>query len=67
MTNLTAREVMNRLRREGWTERPGKGSHVVFTRPGHDNVPVPNHRGDIPIGTLRSICRAAGWQWPPHR
>ena len=37
---------MKRLRREGWTERPGKGSHKA----GHDNVPVPNHRGDIPTG-----------------
>ncbi len=64
---MTAREVMSRLRREGWTERPGKGSHVVFIKPGRDNVPVPNHRGDIPTGTLRSICRAAGWEWPPQR
>jgi predicted RNA binding protein YcfA (HicA-like mRNA interferase family) len=64
---LTAREVMNRLRREGWTERPGKGSHAVFAKAGYDIVPVPNHRGDIPIGTLQSISRAAGWEWPPHR
>ena len=33
MKRVTAREVMNRLRREGWAERPGKGSHVVFTEP----------------------------------
>jgi predicted RNA binding protein YcfA (HicA-like mRNA interferase family) len=64
---VTAREAMNRLRREGWSERPGKGSHVVFTKAGRDNVPVPRHRGDIPLGTLRSICRAAGWEWPPQR
>jgi len=64
---VTAREVMSRLRREGWTERPGRGSHIVFIKADHDNIPVPNHRGDIPIGTLRSIARAAGWEWPPQR
>lgn len=64
---VTAREAMHRLRREGWSERCGKGSHVVFTQPGQDNVSVPQHRGDIPSGTLRSIYRAAGWEWPPRR
>jgi predicted RNA binding protein YcfA (HicA-like mRNA interferase family) len=63
---LTTREVMNRLRREGWEERSGKGSHVVFTKPGH-TVVVPKHRGDIAPGTLRSICRGAGWDYPPQR
>jgi predicted RNA binding protein YcfA (HicA-like mRNA interferase family) len=63
---LTAREVMNRLRREGWAERPGKGSHVVFTR-ATGRVVVPRHTGDIPPGTLRSICRGAGWEYPPQR
>jgi predicted RNA binding protein YcfA (HicA-like mRNA interferase family) len=64
---MTPREVMNRLRREGWAERSGKGSHIVFSKPDNDNVSVPNHRGDIPPGTLRSIARAAGWEWPPRR
>jgi predicted RNA binding protein YcfA (HicA-like mRNA interferase family) len=57
---------MNRLRREGWTERAGKGSHVVFAKTGRVVV-VPNHRGDIKPGTLRSICRGAGWDYPPQR
>jgi predicted RNA binding protein YcfA (HicA-like mRNA interferase family) len=64
---VTPREVMNRLRREGWAERAGRGSHTVFSKPGRDIIPVPNHRGDLPIGTLRSIARAAGWEWPPQR
>jgi predicted RNA binding protein YcfA (HicA-like mRNA interferase family) len=64
---MTAREVMNRLRREGWMERPGKGSHLVFIQPGRDNIAVPNDRGDLAVGTLRSIARAAGWEWPPRR
>jgi predicted RNA binding protein YcfA (HicA-like mRNA interferase family) len=64
---LTAREVMNRLRREGWQERSGKGSHIVFSKADHDNIVVSNHPGDIAPGTLRSIFRAAGWDYPPKR
>jgi predicted RNA binding protein YcfA (HicA-like mRNA interferase family) len=62
---VTAREVMNRLRREGWAERPGWGSHIVF-RSGDRTVIVPNDPGDLRIGTLRAIYRDAGWQEPPR-
>jgi predicted RNA binding protein YcfA (HicA-like mRNA interferase family) len=64
---MTAREVMARLQREGWQERPGKGAHVVFTKPGRKNIPVSRDGGDVPIGTLRSIARDAGWEWLPER
>jgi predicted RNA binding protein YcfA (HicA-like mRNA interferase family) len=64
---MTAREVMQRLRREGWSERPGKGSHVIFTKQGQKNITVSSHGGDLPMGTLRSIARDAGWEWPPRR
>jgi predicted RNA binding protein YcfA (HicA-like mRNA interferase family) len=63
---LTPREVISRLRREGWTERPGKGAHVVFLDAGRIVI-VSNHREDIKPGTLRSICRGAGWEYPPKR
>jgi predicted RNA binding protein YcfA (HicA-like mRNA interferase family) len=64
---VTARDVMSRLRREGWAEHPGKGSHRKFTKPGRPMVTVPNHPGDLKSGLLRSIARAAGWEWPPSR
>lgn len=64
---MTPREAMNRLRPEGWSERSGKGSHVVFSKPGQANITVPNHPGDIKPGMLRSIAKAAGWEWPPPR
>ncbi len=64
---MTAREVCNRLRREGWSERPGKGAHIVFKLAGHPRVIVSNHTGDIAPGTLRSICDAAGWDFPLER
>ena len=49
-------EAIRRLRREGWEERPGKGSHLIFRKESR-RVVIANHRGDIPSGTLREICR----------
>jgi predicted RNA binding protein YcfA (HicA-like mRNA interferase family) len=63
---MTPHEAMQRLRREGWSERPGKGSHVVF-RMDWRRVVVSQRAGDIPKGTLRSICAQAVWDYPPHR
>ena len=63
---MTAREAMARLRREGWSERQGHGAHVIFKKDGL-RVVVSDHRGDIPTGTLRAICRQAGWNYPPER
>jgi predicted RNA binding protein YcfA (HicA-like mRNA interferase family) len=62
---MTANEATARLRREGWQERPGKGSHLIFRRDGK-RVVIAVHRGDIPTGTLRAISRQAGWEWPPR-
>ena len=63
---MTAREIMNRLLREGWAERSSKGSPVIFRRDGR-TVVVPAHRGDLKTGTLRGIYRDAGWDWPERR
>ena len=57
-------EAIRRLRREGWEQRQGKGSHLIFRKSGK-RVVIANHPGDIPTGTLREICRQAGWEWPP--
>jgi predicted RNA binding protein YcfA (HicA-like mRNA interferase family) len=57
-------EAIRRLRREGWEERQGRGSHLIFRKSGK-RVVIANHPGDIPTGTLREICRQASWEWPP--
>jgi predicted RNA binding protein YcfA (HicA-like mRNA interferase family) len=62
---MRATEAIRRLRREGWEEQPGKGSHLIFRRAGK-RVVIANHPGDSPTGTLREICRQAGWEWPPR-
>jgi predicted RNA binding protein YcfA (HicA-like mRNA interferase family) len=57
-------EVMRRLIADGWVMRKGKGDHVNFTKPGNRFVvTVDTGVKEIPIGTLRSIYRLAGWAW----
>lgn len=54
------REILKRLRKEGWVERNGKGSHVVFQKNGAA-ITVPTSKKEVPIGTYRNIARTAGW------
>ena len=61
---MTSREVKSRLLREGWSPRTGKGSHTVFRKSGNPNIVLPDH-GDLKPGTLRAICKQAGWSYPP--
>jgi predicted RNA binding protein YcfA (HicA-like mRNA interferase family) len=63
MMNATDREVrrvLGRLRKEGWRERSGKGSHKVFEKEGK-RLTVPVSKDPIPIGTYRQIARTAEW------
>ena len=59
------KDVEVRLREEGWRiERKGPGDHVQYkhpTRPGR--VTIDEGTREIPVGTLRSIFRQAGWDW----
>ena len=63
--SATTRDVLARLRREGWIEaRRGPGDHVQFrhpTRPGR--VTIDTGAREQTTGTLRSIYRQAGWDW----
>jgi predicted RNA binding protein YcfA (HicA-like mRNA interferase family) len=57
-------DIMKRLITDGWAARKGKGDHVNFTKPGvRFVVTVDTRVREIPIGTLRSIYRLAGWNW----
>jgi predicted RNA binding protein YcfA (HicA-like mRNA interferase family) len=58
------RDLIRHLEREGWVARPGKGDHVVFRHPQKPGrVTVDTEVKEVPIGTLRSIYRLAGWNW----
>ncbi len=58
-----SRDIYRRLEAEGWMLNRIKGSHHIFTKPGFKRViPVPHPKKDIPVGTVRSIYKAAGWK-----
>ena len=64
--SFSSAEIVRLLTAGGWVEVARKGSHAQFKRtamPGR--VTVPMGRKDIPVGTVRSIFRQAGWPWPP--
>jgi predicted RNA binding protein YcfA (HicA-like mRNA interferase family) len=53
-------EVIRRLESDGWLLVRVKGSHHQFRRPGQPGlVTAPHPKADIPLPTLRSICRLA--------
>ena len=61
---MTSREIIQRLRRDGWELIRTKGDHHVFRQPdGGGIVVVPHPKRDIPVGTLRSIFKQAGRDW----
>jgi predicted RNA binding protein YcfA (HicA-like mRNA interferase family) len=60
----TPQEIRKRLLADGWKERAGRGDHVNFNKPGVPLViTVDMGVREVPIGTLRSIYRKAGWAW----
>ena len=59
---MDSREVIRRLKRDGWREVASKGSHRQFKHPDRSGrVTVPHPKRDLPKGTLKAIRRQAGW------
>ncbi|MHB8076513.1 type II toxin-antitoxin system HicA family toxin [Desulfosporosinus fructosivorans] len=58
---MKVREVLKLLNKDGWIVKETKGSHIQLSHPiKPGKITVPNHKGDIPLGTLNSIWRQAG-------
>ncbi|WP_428095750.1 type II toxin-antitoxin system HicA family toxin [Candidatus Thioglobus sp.] len=60
---MTSKEIIKKLKKDGWIKVGGKGDHEKFkhpTKPGH--VIVPHPRKDLRPGTLNSIFKQAGWR-----
>ncbi len=58
---MDSREIIRKLKDDGWFEVAQAGSQKQFkhpTKPGRVTVPSP--RRDVPIGTLLSIEKQAG-------
>lgn len=62
---MDSRDLIKRLERDGWMLARTKGSHHQYKHPDKPGlVTVVHPKRDIPMGTLRSIYRQAGWNWP---
>lgn len=55
-----SREIVKRLKSEGYELISTRGSHHKFRREGKTII-VPHPKKDLPVGTARSIAKAAGW------
>ncbi|MDE0718874.1 MAG: type II toxin-antitoxin system HicA family toxin [Rhodospirillaceae bacterium] len=55
-----SRDIVKRLKAEGFELVSVKGSHHKF-RKGAIKVVVPHPKKDLPVGTARSIARRVGW------
>ncbi len=65
---MDSREIIKRLRKDGWELIHIKGSHHQFKHPQKaGRVTVPHPKRDLPVGTLKSIFRQAGWKWPEEK
>ena len=57
---MKAREIVKRIKKDGWYKVAQKGSHTQFKHPiKKGRVTVPMHKGDLAIGTLKSIFKQA--------
>ncbi len=62
---MNSRDLIRRLEAEGWMLARTKGSHRQYRHPSKPGlVTVPHPKRDLPIGTLRSIAKQAGWSKP---
>ncbi len=57
-----SRDIIRRLEQEGFRLVSVNGSHHKLSHPESRRVAiVPHPRRDIPLGTVKSIYRQAGW------
>ncbi len=56
---VIVKKVTKALEKEGWVFVSQKGSHMKYKKNGQTCI-IPNHRGDIPTGTLAQIVKVTG-------
>lgn len=56
--DLDIQAIRRRLEREGWSVTKLAGAHEVYKHSVQNGrIPVPRGRGDLPVGTARSMAR----------
>ena len=62
MVERNSSRILARLKREGWKEVGGKGSHRKLRHePSGRVIVVPHPKKDLPPGTAHKIAKQAGW------
>ncbi len=56
---VVVKRVIKALEEEGWELVSQKGSHMKYKKENKTCI-IPNHKGDIPKGTLSQILKIAG-------
>ncbi|MBF0289549.1 MAG: type II toxin-antitoxin system HicA family toxin [SAR324 cluster bacterium] len=61
---MTAKQIIERLKKEGWRLARQKGSHKQFKHPEKQIlITVPDHgKVDLRPGTQNDIFKKAGWK-----
>lgn len=63
-SGMNSREVISRLKQDGWELVNVRGSHHQYKHPKKKiKITVPHPKKDLPIGTLKSIFKQAEWNW----
>ena len=58
---MTFRELEKMVISKGWYHHHTNGSHYIYKHKDiNGSIPIPNHKGDIPKGTLNKILEQAG-------
>ena len=58
---MTGKELINKLKKDGWELDRTKGSHHIMIKSGYKPASVPIHAGkDIPTGTLNKLLKDTG-------
>lgn len=57
---MTKRELEKILKQNGWEIISGTRHDMAVKEGTSTKIPIPRHKGDIPIGTANSILKDAG-------
>lgn len=52
---MTKKELEKRLKENGWTIEHGAKHNLAVKNGTATKIPIPKHKGDIPIGTANNI------------
>jgi predicted RNA binding protein YcfA (HicA-like mRNA interferase family) len=57
------RTVIQRLRKEGWNEKQGKGDHLNFRKKNQPSlITIDTGKKEIPKSIYNKIAKIAGWK-----